>query len=536
MTSKRSTTIRNASLDALEPRRLMSRTYFVAPWGDDAGPGTSVDRPFRSIARANQLDLNPGDQIAFASGRTFTGTLRLTAEDAGTADNPVVIRSYGRKRATITSTNDKGVLVQNAGGVVVRDLIIKGGGPETTVRQGLHFQNTLGFRQKFIRVRNVDVTGWGLFGIAVQGTGNHGFEDVKIEHVAGYNNGTAAIALQGPNGPNNVNRNVTIQNSWLFDNPGRANRGTEPQGSGVHVAASQDVTVQYVSVRNNGWRGNASAGIWATRSDRVTFQYNIVEDQKANGQDGGGFDMGGGVTNSITQYNFTRNNHGAGYGMLTWVGAFPTTNNIIRYNVSQNDGRRNGYAGIAITANSRAANDLYVYNNVVYMSPAQSGSPRAIWTHHYIPRITISNNIFYTTGDVVFARFRDNSGWNIQGNVWHNDSGIYRFEHNNRFYDSYNDWRNASGAERLNGQHVGSTADPKLKNPGNAPRVWNAPRMRTILDDFYTLEANSPVINKGISINFASGASLSSSQRKDFFGNVFSTTQRPDIGVHELVR
>jgi len=525
-------------MDVLESRKLMSTSYFVAPWGSDTNAGTSQIQPFKTIVRANRLNLNPGDKLLFAAGQRFTGMLSLDETDAGTRQNPVTIGSYGTGgdgRATIYNANDKGVLIRNAGGIWFKDLIVQGSGPENNAKQGLHFQNSVRTRSEFIRIRNVDVTGWGLFGLTLQGTGAAGFRDVKIEKVNGYNNGNAAISLAGPAGYNNVNQHVYIAFCRLYNNPGRAGRGTEPQGSGIHVAASQDVLVHRCVATNNGWRGNASAGLWTTRSDRVTFQYCTVTDQKANGQDGGGFDLGGGVTNSIAQYNFTRNNHGAGYGMLTWPGISATSNNIIRYNVSQNDARRNSYAGIAITANSGRVNDIYIHNNVVFMSPGENGDPRAIWTHHYIPRITVVNNIFYTTGNVNFSRFRDNSGLRIQGNIWYNTTGNFNLEFNNTNYTSLANFAAATGQEKANGRIVGLNTDPMLRNPGNAPKINNALKLRVTLDDFYNLRPGSPAINRGVTIG-TNTASVYGHGTRDFFERRFTTSNnRLDIGVHELV-
>jgi len=40
------------------------------------------------------------------------------------------------------------------------------------------------------------------------------------------------------------------------------------------------------------------------------------------------------------QYNYSHDNDGAGYGIYEYVGAPPWSNNIVRFNISQNDGAR----------------------------------------------------------------------------------------------------------------------------------------------------------------------------------------------------
>jgi len=42
------------------------------------------------------------------------------------------------------------------------------------------------------------------------------------------------------------------------------------------------------------------------------------------------------------------NNEGAGYGLFQFAGATEWNNNIIRYNVSVNDGIKNSHAGIYV--------------------------------------------------------------------------------------------------------------------------------------------------------------------------------------------
>jgi hypothetical protein len=58
-------------LETLESRGLLAVTYYVSAAGNDAYAGTSPQSAWRSIARVNAVDLNPGDRILFEGGRTF---------------------------------------------------------------------------------------------------------------------------------------------------------------------------------------------------------------------------------------------------------------------------------------------------------------------------------------------------------------------------------------------------------------------------------------------------------------------------------
>src|SRR5262249_16919963 len=120
----------------------------------------------------------------------------------------------------------------------------------------------------------------------------------------------------------------------------------------------------------------------------------------AGSKDGGGFDLDGGVTRSVLQYNYAHDNDGAGYLLAQFPGAPPFGGNLVRYNISPNDGTRNNYGGIHLAGDLRAA---LIFNNTVYMAPAPRGVPAAVRFDRYgtITRnIRFGNNIFETTGGV----------------------------------------------------------------------------------------------------------------------------------------
>lgn len=68
-------------------------TYYVSANGNDANPGTSVNAPIKSIAKANQLILKPGDVLSFKNGDTFNGQLNI--KQSGTSAAPITISAYG---------------------------------------------------------------------------------------------------------------------------------------------------------------------------------------------------------------------------------------------------------------------------------------------------------------------------------------------------------------------------------------------------------------------------------------------------------
>ena len=62
-------------------------TYYVSPAGSDSSHGTSPGAPIRSLRRASQLRLEPGDRLLLRRGTTFSG--RLAVRESGTTRAPI---------------------------------------------------------------------------------------------------------------------------------------------------------------------------------------------------------------------------------------------------------------------------------------------------------------------------------------------------------------------------------------------------------------------------------------------------------------
>ena len=79
------------------------------------------------------------------------------------------------------------------------------------------------------------------------------------------------------------------------------------------------------------------------------IQYNESYNNRTTGDaDRGGFRFDGGVTHSVMQYNFSHGDHGTGYLLCRYRDAPLWGSNIVRYNLSVDDGLKNDFAGILI--------------------------------------------------------------------------------------------------------------------------------------------------------------------------------------------
>jgi hypothetical protein len=388
------------------------RDYCFSPAGsDDSGDG-SVARPFQSIAKANTLTLHPGDRVLFEADQTFAGNFRLD-NDSGTARQPIVIGSYGAGRARIDAQGDIGVAVHNAGGVTVRDLVIFGLGRGRDQGAGVAFLNDLPGAAKMenVRVADVDVSGFQFEGILIRGMANDGsrsgYRHVRIIRCKSHHNLHTGIYVTGwwkPGATDYANQDVYVGECEASENSGDPESPWENRsGSGIFVEATKGATIEHCLASGNGrlckGDGGGPVGIWASIASDVVIQCNKSIGNHTTGRfDGGGFCLDGGVVHSVLQYNQSEGNDGSGFGVFDFEGAPVTAHNVIRFNSSVNDGRRNGYAGIHLWNGGAGVSDTEVDHNSISLSPADNGSPRGVWIQGGVNDVKLHDNVLTIAG------------------------------------------------------------------------------------------------------------------------------------------
>ena len=85
-------------------RQATGRILYVSVEGDDANPGTSDQRPFGSLAKA-AASLGAGDTLYVMPG-AYAET--LTVASSGTEREPITIRAWGKKEASVPSIRVSG--------------------------------------------------------------------------------------------------------------------------------------------------------------------------------------------------------------------------------------------------------------------------------------------------------------------------------------------------------------------------------------------------------------------------------------------
>lgn len=428
-----------------------------------------------------------------------------------------------------------------------------------------------------VRIDHVDVHGfggiWGSAGISIAGnTTGSAFSDIDIHRSDVHDNGPNGVYVWGFPTDSAQHLHVSIVRvaaySNAFSDAGRAaasaalNVPNNPSGhsseSGINVFDAQGLTIDHCLAYDNGKFGSGGAGIWAARSDDCLIQYCESYDNHAPGvTDGDGFDLDLGITNSVVQYNYSHDNDGAGfliYEPHSRVGiAAPNQNNVLRFNISSNDARKNGYGGISIGNDIRNdASQLsgeQIYNNTVY-TPASSGviesSAFLVMGSGLLEGMAVRNNIFMTTGDTAQISvgagtdlrgagnvFQGNDYWeagsapNALNIVWSSTGtdGVVQWSR----YRTLGDWQVDTGQEMLAGVSTALNENPRFYDLPAAGTIGDTDRLPTLAA--FRLDADSPLRHAGLGLAKLFGIDDGGF---DFYGNALPDGARLDIGANAI--
>lgn len=385
--------------------------YYVDGAGSNSADGSRL-RPWKTVDAVNTAVLVAGDSVFLRGGQVFEGTLRVH-DVAGRKGFSIWAGSYGGGVATINGGDSSGMVVYRAKWIVVDGLRLLGAGRKTgNVKNGLEIDDC-----EHIRLKKIDVSGFQKSGVFVYAS-----VDILLDGIYAHENGAAGIAVEGPYDRKTASRDLTIVGCRADNNPGDPTNLTNHSGNGIVCGHCTRLLIDRCSATNNGWDmpriGNGPVGIWCYEADSVTIQHCLAYRNKTSigGADGGGFDLDGGVTNSVVQYCLSYGNQGSGYCIFQYWGASPWYNNVIRYNISEDDGLvSDSRAGIYVWNSSNDSmqfHDCQVYNNTIYntreaaLSYSTTSARRAFVIH---------DNIFVGADSLI----RGNRGTDVfQHNDW----------------------------------------------------------------------------------------------------------------------
>ncbi|MGA9638702.1 T9SS type A sorting domain-containing protein [Flavobacterium sp.] len=533
--------------------------YLSSSTGSDTNNG-AINAPWKTLSKINTITLSSADAVYFKKGDRFDG--HFVVNGSGTLANPILISSYGNGNKPIISgmvgTNGNGdyqeaVLVQNNDNIIFDGLEIQNerkisrAGIGDKLAYGIQILNdgtrTLkNFIFRNLTVQNVyavtpivnaaDFDGLEVAGIRVFSSQNtlnkqRNIQDVVVEDC--YFTNLQRFGVHFKQGGNTadvtddfINRianvicrnntfyylggtsilpqrtyNCLIENN-IFDHPGASTDPRMPgRGSSVWTFYCINTVIQYNQcISTRGYFD--SHGIHIDHHNKYTFvQYNYMEDCE------GGF------------VEILKGNENAVY----------------RFNVSVNDGWRNGGGAEGTWANSNHtlwisnntnpdatqnpefSSDSYIYNNTVILDYKNIDNPNKKETTAIeinAKSTYIFNNIFYSV----------NGGQIGKQNVVLNTNNDTRLIKNNLFFGAVDN--------RF------TTLD---SNPVKANPLFNTTGTYKFQ---YQLLANSPAINKGAAITgpavpgAGTGifANIPAYPNVDFYGNPIDLSKgTPNIGA-----
>ncbi len=512
-----------------------AKSYYVSAAGSDNSSGLSASAPWKTLSRVNKLALNAGDRILLRGGDRFPGRLYFDAGERGSSATPIEVSSYGKGRATILAGEGFGIYAFNTAGLDISDLRVLGSGWHSSNNSGIFFYTDLPrTKLDFVSIADVEVSGF-RSGIEIGASGSGGYKNVKISDVRAHSNRENGIAVWGSDAPGHTgysHQNVRITRAQAY-----MNSGIEKTGSGIVLSNVDGGLIERSVAHGNGIRlqfvpsSGGPFGIWAWRANRIVIQHNESYDNRSTigGADGGGFDLDGGVTNSVMQYNYSHGNDGAGYLLAQYKGALPFRNNVVRFNISENDGRKNFYGGINIWSYAPyGIQEAEIYNNTIYMEPSRLTTNYALAVWSKTANVSLRNNILVTTGGAALMNVvSGQTGMKIQGNAYWPSGRPFRIDWAGNRYTSLAAFR-STGQERLGTAIVGYSENPEFIDPGAGITLNNADRLETLAG--YKLRPTSPLINKGLNLPARFGISVG---RRDYYGTAVSSDDATfAIGAH----
>jgi hypothetical protein len=521
---------------------MAGHTYYISPTGNDLAAGTSAATAWKTIARVNAATLGAGDSVLFQGGKTFNGTLALTAADAATTAAPITISSYGTGRAEIYAGAADGIDVFDTSGVAISNLNIEGSSPSNDTSQGINLYNdrtTGGRLANGVSITQVDVGGFGLRGIGIgAATTTYGFDHVSVTYATLHDDDEAGLySYAGAYTTNPAPYGLAHADLYVAYVTAYHNAGNTihlASGDGIELGDVTTATIEHCVAYANGLnREGGPVGIWTYNSDRVTIQYNESYGNEGGKTDGDGFDLDGGTTDAIVQYNYSHDNGGAAVLLCQFANANAWGNNVVRYNVSQNDGALLNYPGIEIYApsNSPVMSNTEIYGNTIYASKTGSNTPRGISIDANTLNFHIRNNLFdVTAGGLAISVQSAGTGLLFQGNdYWTQSTTNAGLRWGVNTYTTLAAWRSATGEEKVGTTATGLAVNPLLAAPGTAGTIGPGANLATKLSA-YRLSTASPLVNAGVNLT-SLGVAVPAT---DFFGQPVPDGAGFDIGADEV--
>ncbi len=464
----------------------LGRYYYINANGNDDNDG-SLQHPWRTINKLNEVRLQPGDHVYLQENVSSGGTLYLK-NIHGEKDAPIIIQCNKNKPAIINAKDSSAIILDGCSYVSIHNITTIGAGrKDGNIKDGMAINNS-----NHILIDNINISGFQKAGLLI-----HNSTNIIAKNVSAHDNGFAGISVSGEYGDKLHCKNIRITNCTAYNNPGDPTMLNNHSGNGILAGFCTDVFIDSCVAFNNGWdmprQGNGPVGIWCFEADSVIIQHCISCKNKTSegGEDGGGFDLDGGTTNSVIQYCLSYGNEGSAFGIFQYDGASPWHDNVIRYCISEDDGNTSAAHANAYVWNSSHDSsqfkNLLFYNNTLYnkMNAALAYSTESEHSNFcFYNNIFIANNALLR-GDYSKDVFVSNDWWSLQHQF--NVDSILNFSK----------WAAQHNKEQLNGKLLGINIKPLFKKEGSTT-VKDVRSLSSFSN--YQLQSSSPLSLLGIDL------------------------------------
>ncbi|KAK2608892.1 hypothetical protein QQS21_002605 [Conoideocrella luteorostrata] len=461
--------------------KVQCKQYYVDCSQRSAGDGTQA-KPWNTLSQVNSPTFSPGDIISLKAGTTCSGT--LSPKGVGTASSVIQITKYGSSSSSpiINGTGAAAaVTLTNQDYWRISNLEVTNPATSIAARQGIHVTASDGKTHTGITI-----------------------DYNTVHHVAGQTNKdthsadfilSCGILVDTANKGSRYD-NVLVNNNDVHDCGGGAikvrvgamdNLGYKAHvtknniracgGDGVIISYSESPLIDYNTAADLGtgaypFTGGNFAGMWVLGDHNPVISHNVVYGNTMSKIDSEAFDCDWGNTGNCTvEYNYSRDNAGGAFLNCDGCGTSGGANQIVRYNIFQNDCR--------IYSNGNVPT-LYFYQNVMYC-------PNKDFELMLPPNTEFTNNIFVGNGHSSLpARSGITWSWNVF-------DGVQRPTSN------------------------GIQGDPGFVKPGSGGNDLASA-------SGYKLKASSPALNNG--------AIIANNGGFDFYRNTVSGTSKPNRGVY----
>ncbi len=538
------------------PSASWSATFYVdATNGNDQNDGFSESTAWKTIAKVNSSQFQPGDFIFFKRGEIWRK--QLIPSSSGSSGNPITFGAYGsgNKPKITTTTVISGLsswsshsTISNVYGIswggdgnaeILKDGMLRLNAPGNSYNQETNlsdhewtYSNTDGkyyYRDTSGSPENSGVLleiALANYSIYVNNKSYLVFENLEVYGAASSypaKNATFRIinsdnitvtnciiylaehyALSTSDSTNILfsNNEVFFAGAWCIDASGK---------NGNNITISSNTVHHCGNTEQDDTDGH---GIGISSASNVIVELNDIH---ANGS-GGNVTVGNmnqavvfwGSVNSIIRRNKIHDNFRGGIGIQG-----PSTNCEVSYNLVYNNGLGGPadsgawHTGIGVSANGDISANHKIFNNVIFNnnftnSSSNDGAIRLLSGNNASVSVSIKNNIIYNNID----------GYELSRGTWNGGTISADLDHNIYYRTGGgNIIRWIGGVQDWNTYHNSNGNEPNSLNK-------NPLFVSDSIPDFHLL-SNSPAIDAGVDVGLTG----------DYTGNYIEG--EPDIGAFE---